>query len=155
MSEADIRTTLENLPKDLAETYERIMLRIQKSKAGDYKLVMSQRIFMWIISAQRPLLMAELKEAVAFTPEAKSWDSGKIPQNQKQILQACGHLVVYDKGDETVRLAHYTVQQFLISRSLKPGGDILQFSLNDADRWVGEVCVAYLSFSDFETQLST
>jgi hypothetical protein len=115
MSEADILTTLSNFPKDLVETYQRILLRIQRSKSGTCKLSTAQKIFTWIICARRPLSIDELKEAIIFTPEDNFLDGKKVPINQSQLLHACGNLVLFDQEDCTVLLAHYKAQQSLLS----------------------------------------
>jgi ankyrin repeat protein len=99
--------------------------------------------------------MDELQEIVAFTPDDKCWDRAKVPQNEKQLLQTCGNLVVHDRDDNTVRLAHYTVQQYLISNPMENSEVHVQLDLDQAKRCLGELCVAYLSFSDFESQIST
>jgi ankyrin repeat protein len=99
--------------------------------------------------------MDELQEIVAFTPDDKCWDGTKVPKNEKQLLQACGNLVIHDRDDNTVRLAHYTVQQYLISNPMENSEVHVQLDLDQAKRRLGELCVAYLSFSDFESQIST
>ncbi|KAI9857597.1 MAG: hypothetical protein M1813_008189 [Trichoglossum hirsutum] len=154
LSEREIREALQNLPKDLAETYSRIMAKIKYSKNGSRRMFLAQKVFKWISCARRPLLIGELKEAAAFEPTDTVWDAEKIPSDGLALIQACGNLVVYDRNDDTVRLAHYTVQQFLTSDAIDGLVSELQFQLTEAEKYVGEMCVAYLSFGDFETQIA-
>ena len=65
--------------------------------------------------------------------------------------------MVIDEKNETVRLAHHTVQQFFLSLSNHQSALTLpfHFSLAEADLEAEEICLAYLSFSDFEGQIST
>ena len=62
--------------------------------------------------------------------------------------------MVFDEDDETVRLAHHTVQQFLLQPPTNSSAPGFHFQLEQADVEVGEICVAYLSFSDFERQIT-
>ncbi|KAI9857208.1 MAG: hypothetical protein M1813_008570 [Trichoglossum hirsutum] len=148
-SVSDIRETLRNLPKGMAETYARVLQKIKESHTN---MALAQRVFMWIICAKRPLLIAELREAVAFRPTDKSWNAEKIPEASRMI-QACRSLIVLG-DDETVRLAHHTVQQFLLEPPTKDSIPEFHFQLPQADVGAGEICVAYLSFSDFERQIT-
>jgi hypothetical protein len=112
---------------------------------------LAQRIFKWIVCAKRPLLITELAEAIGFGPSDRSWDPTKIP-DLSRLIQACGNLVVLD--DRTVRLAHHTVQQFLLEPPTKDSILEFHFQRSKANVEAGEICVTYLSFSDFETQIT-
>lgn len=56
----------------------------------------------------------------------------------------CGNLVVFHERDNTVRLAHHTVGQFL---------DEKKSHHSKTDVRIGKICLTYLGFSDFETQV--
>lgn len=60
----DIRETIQKLPKNLPETYNRILSRI--AKMGNARL--AQKVLPWVATAKRPLLLEELKEAIAIEP---------------------------------------------------------------------------------------
>lgn len=149
-SEFEIRETLQNLPKGMAATYARIL---QKLRSVRTNMTLAQRIFKWTICAKRPLLITELTEAIAFGPTDRSWDAKKIPDATRSI-QACGNLVVLDEDEKTVRLAHHSVRQFLLEPPTQDSIPEFHFQLSEANVDAGELCVAYLSFSDFETQLT-
>lgn len=112
------------------------------------------KMFTWIIYAQRPLKVAELQEAVAFDIADKIWDGSRIP-HEDTMIESCRGLIVRDEDDNTVRLAHYTVQQYILQReSTDKGdgpGDLL---IESAPEFLGQMCITYLSFSDFERQLA-
>ena len=94
----------------------------------------------------------ELQEAVAFDSSDHSWDRDKIP-DKDLMIETCRGLLVRDKEDGTVRFAHYTVQQYLLSEPTI--GTRFQISTHsEAEAYVGGVCITYLSFSDFETQIA-
>ncbi|KAG9232010.1 hypothetical protein BJ875DRAFT_381667, partial [Amylocarpus encephaloides] len=127
--------------------YDRLLSRITGVERKD----LVKRLFRWIVCSRRPLQVAEICEAIAFTIDDDFWDTTNISTNLERIIRVCGNLVVLDDTADTLQLAHYTVQQYLI-RGNNANSSHFQFSLQGADDLLGEVCVAYLNFSDFETQ---
>ena len=102
--------------------------------------------------AVRPLRVEELREAVAFDVNDTHWISEKLP-NEDIMIESCRSLVVRDKIDGTVRLAHHTIQQYLSSIA-DTGDQQPTFSPLNARILVGQTCITYLSFSDFKSQLA-
>ena len=153
-SDASIREALRNLPNGLAETYTRILNKIESRPPRITEL--AQRMLKWVVCARRPLLVEELKEAIAFEPGDRSWDNEKIPaeSNEKRFIQICGNLMFLDEEEGTVRLAHHTVQQYMLSTPKSSTSHQYHFQLAEAQLYAGEICVTYLSFSDFETQIT-
>lgn len=153
-SDASIREALRNLPIGLAETYIRILNKIENKPPR--VTGMAQKMLKWVVCARRPLLLDEVKEAIAFEPGDQFWDSEKIPaeSNGKRFVQICGNLIILDEDEGTVRLAHHTVQQYLLSTPESTASHQFHFQLADAQLYAGEICVTYLSFSDFETQIT-
>jgi ankyrin repeat protein len=107
-------------------------------------------MFKWIVCAREPLHVEELREGVAFTLDDREYDPRKLPTDLTRLVRACGNLVVVDEETQVVQLAHHTVQQYL----LQPDGSPFQFTIEDANITAGEFCVAYLSFSNFESQVT-
>ena len=144
-----IRQTLRDLPLGLIQTYERILLKISKVPLPKQQIAL--RAFKWMVCSRRPMKAEELQEAVAFDGFDHFWDRDKIP-DKDLMIETCRGLLVRDKEDGAVRFAHYTVQQYLLSAPAI--GTRFQISpRSEAEAFVGEVCVTYLSFSDFETQV--
>jgi hypothetical protein len=110
-------------------------------------------MFSWIICARRPLQVDELREAIAFTIDDTRWDSEKIPNDLNRLIRACGNLILIDEETQNVQLAHYTVQQYLLDHPTAKSA-FFHIIRKEADLNIGEVCVAYLSFPDFEAQLT-
>ncbi len=135
----------------MATTYARLLHKISSIRAN---MSLAQRAFKWIICAKRPLVITELTEAIAFQPTDRSWKAEKIPDASRTI-QACRNLVVLDETDKTVRLAHHSVRKFLLEAPTQDSIPEFHFKLRRASIEAGELCVAYLSFSDFERQLTT
>jgi hypothetical protein len=107
-TDAVITKALQNLPRDLEETFDRLLQRV----LGDERRELVKRMFNWIICAQRPLHMDELREAIAFTVDDEFWDATKIPNDLKRLVRVCGNLVIVDEETEKVQLAHHTGKKF-------------------------------------------
>lgn len=144
-----IRDVLRHLPRNLGETYDRLLGRIEGPERRQYV----KRMFNWILCATRPLHVNELREAIAFTIEDRHWDAAKIPNDMGRLVRACGNLVLIDEFTENVQFAHYTVAQYLLGQD---GFESKGFHIDrkEAEFQIGQICVAYLSFPDFETQMT-
>ena len=157
ISDAMIRQILQDLPDGLVQTYERILLKISNSSLAKQELAL--RMFSWTICTRRPMETEELQEAVAFVVSDKSWDEEKIP-DANLMIETCRGLLVRDQEDGTVRFAHHTVQQYLLtapsikSRQHLPIPPFRVLPRSEAEVFVGQVCVTYLCFTDFETQIA-
>ncbi|KAJ4358816.1 hypothetical protein N0V95_002738 [Ascochyta clinopodiicola] len=155
LSKADVRRTLENLPETLSETYLRIIKRAHDGPGGKARIDMMQKVFRWITVARRPLHIEELEEAVSLEPSDTYLHSERVPKNAGlKLVSLCGNLVMHNEDDDTVSFTHHTVRQYILK--LQSFGvcsnPLLELSTSEED--VGRICMAYLSFSDFQTQLT-
>lgn len=98
--------------------------------------------------------MEEFKEAVAFGLEDKSWEKDKIP-HEDLMFESCRGLIIKDGEDGTVHFAHHTVRQYLTGGLSTKVDSSFEVSIGDAEFLAAQMCLAYLSFSDFETQLTS
>ncbi|PLN76248.1 hypothetical protein BDW42DRAFT_188769 [Aspergillus taichungensis] len=134
VSDAEIQHALTALPKDLEETYRRC---VQRMNLQDPRIL---RALIWTRFAAKSLHIEELQEAVAFSVYDTSWERQRIPRSDF-VIGSCANLLVLDSSDNHVRFAHTSISQFLDNnRDYIPG-------------CCGELCIAYLSFSDFSLQL--
>ena len=147
-TDSEILNMLDDLPADLNKTYDRLLSRI----TGRQREQLIRRMFEWIICAKRPLHIAELREAIAFTIDDDHWDAAKIPSDMARLIRACGNLIVIDEESGVAQFAHYTVEQYLLSAAVGVSCS-MRLSLSKAKIAVAEVCLGYISFSDFESQL--
>ena len=143
-SERSFKFALQDLPEGLTATYKRIHQKIAR-RSVRHK-ILAERISNWTVCARRPLRFDELKDVVAVDLGDVSWDRKKISAETdgKRFLYVCGNLVVFHERDTTVRLAHLTVGQFLG----KHRRDQTHTNIR-----IGELCLTYLGYSDFETQV--
>lgn len=149
-SDATIRETLQSLPRDLSETYERLLAKIKSAQ----RQMLVRRMLQWIVCARRLLKVDEVLEAIAFAVGDETWDATKIPMDLSRLIRASGNLIIVDDEDYSVQLAHYTVQQFLLMPSPDSASFSFRFTRAAAEQYVGETCIVYLCFSDFTTQLT-
>ncbi|KAL9133172.1 MAG: hypothetical protein Q9175_005647 [Cornicularia normoerica] len=143
-SERSFKSALQDLPEGLTATYERISQKIARHSIRQKAL--AEKILEWVVCARRPLRFHELKDAVSVDLDDVAWDRSKISAetDAKRFLFVCGNLVVFHERNSTVRLAHHTVGQFL---------DEHKRDHSKMDVRIGEICLTYLGFSDFETQV--
>ena len=114
-----LRDALEKLPETLDETYERILLGIDKEKR-EY----AHRLLQCVAVAMRPLAAQELAEVLAMR-----FDSREIPHyhvdwrqddSREAVLSACSSLVavVNVDGSSIVQFSHFSVKEYLSSHRL-------------------------------------
>ena len=148
--DADIRHTLQTLPRDLTQTYNRILTRIVNER--NEKIV--NRIFRWIAAAKRPLLLDELREAIAIEPGDPYLRKDRLINNTNNIISWCGSLAILQEEDSMVQFAHHSIKQFLLSENYDLVNKPFHFQLPDVDSIIGEICVTYLHFQDFNGRVS-
>ena len=110
-TESAIEAALGTLPKDLNETYKRILLKILNE--GEETAKIAEKILMWLVGAVQPLGLPELEEAIMIERGNKELNTSLRLIDPTNILTICGSLVeeFEDKYDRhRVRLSHYTVQ---------------------------------------------
>ncbi|KAI4632631.1 uncharacterized protein J4E87_002105 [Alternaria ethzedia] len=141
-----IREALADLPKDLAQTFSRIL---HKSGASDPSL--QAKILEVVLAACRPLTTEELREALSVDPGHAVWDPSKMLNDVQSALACCGCLLTVDEEESTVRVIHHSVKQYILH-----GLDDVKymgFSVGRAHGTLADIIVTYLGYGVFETQL--
>lgn len=146
----DIRKTIENLPRTLAEIFCRALHRISSQGHGKA----AQQVFLWITASKRPLHLDELREAIAIEIGQQYTIPGRLHNNMQSITSWCENLVQVDKEHEIVQFSHHTVRRFLLDKPCNPKLSPFHLNVEDADHRLGEICVTYLNFNDFKTTIS-
>ncbi|KAL6837249.1 hypothetical protein V8C40DRAFT_229538 [Trichoderma camerunense] len=146
----DIRTAIRNFPKDLEETFNRAIDRIVSRRNED----IAKRIFRWVVAAKEPLSLNQLEEII-FVEIGQEYSKTERRSNGiAHISSWCENLVHVDEELKTVQFVHQSVQQFFIDRSSESRHHHFHLNLEDADHYLGEICVTYLNFNDFKTTLA-
>lgn len=154
----DVRNTLKSLPKTLDDFYARTLKGIDESYRE-----MTINALQWLAFSKRPLSIEELAEAVLIDPQASpSFDQTDRLFDSHHILKTLSSLVtVHTRGSryytqkleiEEIRLAHFSVKEYLISNRPKPA-ELSSFFFTGvtADQLVAESCLLYMkNFSELE-----
>jgi ankyrin repeat protein len=151
---ANLRHTLEELPKSLDETYKRILNEINANQVHAYRLLQC------LVVARRPLRVEELAEVLALDLTA-----GGIPKfnanwrwedQEEAVLSACSSLVsvIIDHGSRIVQFSHFSVKEFLTSGRLAScTEDVSQFhiSIEPSHVILAQACLGVLVCLDDST----
>jgi hypothetical protein len=142
-----IREALADLPKDLSETFARIL---RKSGSSDPSL--QAKTLQLVLAAQRPLTTDELREALSVTPGNTNWDPSQMLNNIYSALACCGCILMVDEEEFTVRVVHHSVKQYMLNGL--DGVGHMSFSFDQAQRMLADIIVTYLGYGVFGTEVS-
>ncbi|OQU94966.1 Ankyrin repeat-containing protein [Cladophialophora immunda] len=123
----------------LAEAYQHAMERIAGQLPGFQTL--AKKILSWISHAKRPLVVLELRHALAVVIGDRELDHDRIP-DLSTLLSVRAGLVTVDERSQVIRLVHYTAQGYL----KKQGTWFLE-----PESYITKACLTYLSFDNFES----
>jgi len=118
---------------DLDSAYAETLQRIREQKGDRSRLGME--VLMWVSHAKRPLRIDELRHALAAEIDSTDLDPENI-RPQDTVLGSCLGLAVIDAETSTIRLIHYTLQEYLSQPNILP----------DAHKTLAESCIAYLNY---------
>ncbi|KAH0561934.1 hypothetical protein GP486_003361 [Trichoglossum hirsutum] len=139
-----IRQALGSLPRDLDETYERILLRIP-----EYDQTLAKRALMWLAFSLRPMRLCELAEAVVVEVGNFKLDPEERLRDQEDVLAICGSLVTYIKKTDEVILAHHSVKEFLLSERARLSVPIYHLPSSIAETQIAKSCLTYVLQDSF------
>jgi len=141
---------LHSLPPTLFATYERILDRVNASNEHTQLLV--QRVLTWIICSNEPLPTKQLLEAVSIEESDTKLDRDAMP-DEEGILQWCSSLIRRTPDGQTLELAHFTVEEFLLAIDCsQPNSAYRRYSVNAEKKnlSLAKFCLKYLEFEDFQ-----
>lgn len=137
-----IRLALGSLPQGVDETYERILLKVPQNA------ILMRRALQLIIYAVRPVTLEEVAEAVVTEVGQDSLDIESRLHKPELLLAICGSLISFN--NDTIGLAHYSVQEYLISERIQHGpARELAMTETKAAFELSAICLTYLGFNDF------
>ena len=137
-TQRSVRQALDTLPKDLDDTYEDAMLRIEQQNDDDRRL--ANQVICWISFAVRPLWVSELRTALAIEPGMGRIDDADLPQ-EEILTSVCAGLVVIDRESQVVRLCHYSTEEYLKR--------VRQEKFPNASTDIARTCLTYLLFDEY------
>ena len=117
----------------LENVYYQTLRRIREQRSDRSRLGME--VLMWVSHSKRPLRIDELCHALAIEMGTSDLDNENIPP-QDTVLGSCLGLVTVNKETSTVKLIHYTLQEYLSLPGILP----------NAHKTLAESCLAYLNY---------
>ena len=117
----------------LGEAYGSTLDRIKRQ--GGEKARLGMAAVMWISHAERPLKANELCHALAVEIGSTNLNTDNVP-TIGTVLACCQGLIVVEKETSTVRLTHFTLQEYLRAHP-----DIF----GAAHSAIAETCLTYLN----------
>jgi len=124
-----VATTGVDLDSVFAQTLQRI-----REQEGD-RARLGIEVLMWVSHSERPLLIREIQHALAVEMGSTDLDPENI-RPQDTVLASCLGLIALNEETSTVRLIHYTLQEYLSGPGILP----------DAHGTLAQICLAYLNY---------
>ena len=140
---SDVRKALQSLPKDLDDTYARILQDIDNKGYGDQVA----KILQWLAYSKFTMSLSEIAEVLTVDMESDPLvDFERRFEDPQDILEVCSSLVSISQETSTKRLqfAHFSVREFLESPRLSNGPG-RKFAIDGmrANILIAESCIAY------------
>ncbi|EXL39659.1 hypothetical protein FOCG_17746 [Fusarium oxysporum f. sp. radicis-lycopersici 26381] len=140
LSPKAIKIALRSLPRDLNETYYRMLHNIP----SEYKSS-AIRLLQFLVYTKRPLTLAEAIEVIAteIDQEPRGFDVDGRLSLKADVLRYCPSLVIiaevtnYAETVEELHLAHFSVKEYLLKEA--------QFNLENASSAISKTCLTYLT----------
>lgn len=143
-----ILNLITNLPRDLPEAFEQALERIPDRQYEG-------RIMKLVLSAATPLDLDQIRIALCVDIGEMGWHPERIPKDGMQVLALSGgNLLERDEEDGKIRFIHHSVFQHLISPASSPVTSPYHFTIEDAENYVGAVCVTYLHLPVLDSRIT-
>ena len=147
---------MKTLPKDLDDTYARILQNIDDEGYGDRVA----KILRWLAYSKRPMLLTEVAEVLTVdVNDDPRVDAEQRLENVQDLLIICSSLVStvhqklfnrsypteYGEEHEILQFAHFSVREYLGSPRLHDG-PAKKFAIDEmsANTFIAESCLAYI-----------
>ncbi|KAI4246112.1 MAG: hypothetical protein L6R40_002064 [Gallowayella cf. fulva] len=148
-SDEHIIDALSHLPRDLPQTFERILTQFTEPEDVD----VGSQIFRWVAVVKRPLTIQELREAIGIVPLQDAWNPRSFINDMKKAIACCGNLLFIDEEQQTIHFTHSSVLQYLCSKVINKSLSRYFIDLEQADADAGFTCVTYLNLPVFNKQM--
>ncbi len=126
------------MPTTLHDAIEETLVRIDRQPISRRRLGL--KTLMWISHSTRPLTVAELSDALTIRSGQTDLNPRYRPAKES-IIECCLGLVTADEESSTIRLVHFSIQEYFRDQPEK-------VSL-PAEEEIAEMCLTYLFFDSF------
>ena len=152
-SDRDRREALRQLPPDLPSSYERILVRVNKSSKKNQRLVI--RTLTWLLHAKKVLNTDELLQALAVEDDESDFDRSGM-STEEDLLHWCSSLIrrrTLSESSPGLEFAHFTVKEYLLTLGDIDNLELSKYYLSkdDADVMLGRTCLTFLNYDTFGT----
>ncbi|KIW20768.1 hypothetical protein PV08_01346 [Exophiala spinifera] len=138
LTRRDRELSLKTLPSTLSEAFAGSFARIQQQpEALAYR---AAQIVAWVHLTVRPLTESELLCALTVKNEDTRFEVRGIPV-RRTLLNCCQGLVVMDRQTSTVRLVHFSLEEYLNRQN-----QIFEVSIRELHGRIAATCLTYLNF---------
>ncbi|THH13086.1 hypothetical protein EW146_g7087 [Bondarzewia mesenterica] len=139
---------LNDLPKGVDETYARILARISHPEDA-------RKILQWLAFSARELSLEEVAHIPGIHIDSEHgpcFDRRRIYQDPQSILRLCSGLVPLTEETGKIKLAHFSVKEYLLSEAIREGtASTFSFSEKIAHEFISKTCLVYLlQFDDHD-----
>ena len=118
----------------LSDAYTATLTRLKAQ--GGSRAGLGLKALMWVLYSERPLRVEELCHALGVEIGSTDLDLENIPESQT-LLSSCLGLITIDVSSSTIRLVHFTLQEYLLR-------DPALF--HSPHSTISETCLTYLNF---------
>ncbi|GMF67476.1 unnamed protein product [Aspergillus oryzae] len=129
---------LKTLPSDLGDAFAGTMVRIEQQPHAQSE--QAKKIIAWVYLAERPVSVDELLCSLAIEDDDKAFNPRGMPI-RSTLINCCHGLVVVDQETTTVRLVHYSFQEYLCRQNQLFGVSKVQWH-----NQIARTCLTLLSF---------
>ncbi|KAL2048384.1 hypothetical protein N7G274_000295 [Stereocaulon virgatum] len=146
----DIKLALQQLPPDLDQTYDNMLLSVRPADQGYLRRALQLLVF-----SARPLTLDEAAEAVIVEPGIEEIDKDARLQRPEDLLEIGKSLFVQeaitDCKPRLLELSHYSVKEYLLSERARQG-PAAAFAIDEVQAELANVtcCLTYLGLNVFE-----
>ncbi|GAB1202930.1 hypothetical protein APSETT445_001554 [Aspergillus pseudonomiae] len=129
---------LKTLPSDLGDAFAGTMMRIEEQPCAQSE--QARKILAWVHLAERPVAIDELLCSLAIEDNDTAFNLRGIPV-RSTLINCCHGLVLIDQETSTVRLVHYSFQEYLCQQNQLFGVSKVQWH-----NQIARTCLTFLSF---------
>ncbi|KAL8856574.1 MAG: hypothetical protein Q9178_006803 [Gyalolechia marmorata] len=142
-----ILKALDQMPKDLAGTYARILQRLEHDVENVERY---QKLLRWLVRSTRSLTLDELAECIGIDlqEDNEAMDFDSVETYPENLLKRCSSLVTVS-DDGRVSLAHFTVKEFLVSEATRNDLKAFYVGGEEVETELAQTCLTYLCYNDF------
>lgn len=101
---------------------------------------------MWLHFAKRQMGVLELVQALTVEEGQKTFDADNVVLKE-QLLQSCLGLVMVDEETDSVRFAHFTLEEYF--------SQVAVTYFPDGHLQLGQTCLTFLRFQEFKVHMET